>query len=69
MNEVITVWHKLNPQTGEYEFNHICMGFDGSQAPIPIGDFQEKSWKGAKWKSVEGTLDRGSVEETKNKVS
>lgn len=46
-----TDWYKWNKSTESWDFNHRQAGFGPSETePVPNNPFQEKAWKGAKWR-------------------
>lgn len=52
----VTIWYRKNHETGIYEHNHIENASPEDFEPIPIDDYQKRSWSGAKWNAKEGFL-------------
>ncbi len=65
-NKTITVWERSNKQDDGsfgWEHNHISDGYSEDQAePTPMNDYQKKSWKGAKWRSLKAEIVNSKVE-------
>lgn len=57
----ITVWQRLNKNSGIFEHNHIEDGLSDREAPVAISDHQMNCWKGAVWKKLKGQLVNGKV--------
>jgi hypothetical protein len=54
---LITIWERLDPETGRIEHNHIDDGHVTTDVPIPNTDLQKKAWKGALWYKHFGYID------------
>lgn len=61
----MTIWERLDKNTGEWEYNHLEDGYDPTHAqPAPLSPEQKKSWGGSTWRAIEAVmfLDTYSVE-------
>ena len=48
----VAMWKRLNEKTGEWEHNHMEIGFHNGKIPVGKYENQNQAWKTGTWKPI-----------------